>query len=58
MVFNIVFVLIIYNVIKNDVAMLTGGLALAAAGGSIVNAVLNGVLLIKKFPGIIKKSDA
>lgn len=58
MVFNIVFVLIIYNVIKNDVTMLTGGLALAAAGGSIVNAVLNGVLLIKKSPGIIKKTDA
>ena len=57
MVFNVVLVLSIHGLIRNDILKLTGGLALAAAGGSIVNAVLNGALLFKKMPGLIKKQD-
>lgn len=57
MVFNLVLVLTIYDIIKGDVTRLTGGLALAAAGGSVVNAVLNGGVLVKRFPEIIKKQD-
>lgn len=57
MIFNIVLVLSIHGLIKNDITKLTGGLALAAAGGSIVNAILNGAVLTRKCPGIIKKSD-
>ena len=57
MVFNIVLVLSIHGLIRNDITKLTGGLALAAAGGSVVNAVLNGAMLIRKSPGIFKKSD-
>lgn len=57
MAFNIVLVLSIYDIIKGDVTKLTGGLALAAAGGSIVNALLNAGILIKNFPDIIKKND-
>ena len=57
MVFNIVLVLSIHGLIRNDITKLTGGLALAAAGGSVVNAVLNGAMLIRKSPGIFKESD-
>ncbi len=56
--FNILFVLVIYDFIKLDVVKLTGGLALAAALGSVVNAVLNGGVLIKQNPAIMGKSDA
>ncbi len=57
MAFNVVLVISIYDIIKGDVTKLTGGLALAAAGGSAVNAILNGGVLIKKFPEIIKRND-
>lgn len=58
MIFNIVLVSIIFRFIKDDVIMLTGGLALAAAGGSLVNAGLNTLMLFKKFPDMAKKQDA
>lgn len=58
MVFNILLVLGIYSFIKDDAVYLTGGLALAAAGGSIVNALLNGIMLRKRFPSIMNRSDA
>lgn len=57
MVFNIVLVVSIHGLIRNDITKLTGGLALAAAGGSIVNAILNGAVLFRKFPDLMKKSD-
>ena len=57
MVFNIVLVVSIHGLIRNDITKLTGGLALAAAGGSIVNAFLNGAVLFRKFPALMKKSD-
>ena len=57
MVFNVVFVVSINGFIREDITRLTGGLALAAAFGSMVNALLNGGMLIKKFPTLIKKSD-
>ncbi len=55
MIFNVILVLSINGLIKNDIIKLTGGLALAAAGGSIVNAVLNGAMLFKKTPDIMTK---
>ncbi len=58
MLFNIILVSSAYGLIKNDAVKLTGGLALAAAGGSVVNALLNGVALFKQMPGLFKKSDA
>lgn len=57
MIFNVVLVSAIYQLIKNDVFNLTGGLALAAAGGSFVNAVLNGFMLLQKSPGMVKRGD-
>ncbi len=57
MVFNVILVLSINGLIKNDIVKLTGGLALAAAGGSIINAVLNGAMLFRKNPHIMSKSD-
>ncbi len=57
MIFNIVLVSSIHSFIKDDAVSLTGGLAAAAAGGSIVNALLNAVMLFRKYPGILKKSD-
>ncbi|MBR0365699.1 MAG: polysaccharide biosynthesis C-terminal domain-containing protein, partial [Clostridia bacterium] len=57
MVFNVLLVSAIYGLIKNDAMKLTGGLALAAAGGSFVNAAANGIMLMKKCPGIIKRED-
>ncbi len=57
MVFNVILVVSINGLIKNDITKLTGGLALAAAGGSIINALLNGAMLFKKYPHIILKSD-
>lgn len=57
MVFNIAVVSVMYRFIKDDPARLTGGLALAAAGGSAVNAVLNAVMLFKRCPNMVKKSD-
>ncbi len=57
MVFNIVLVLSIYPFIKNDIIKLTGGLALAAAGGSIVNALLNGAMLFKQSTGLMCRDD-
>lgn len=58
MVFNILLVLSVYGFIRDDAVKLTGGLALAAAGGSIVNALLNGIMLKKRFPTLMNKSDA
>lgn len=57
MVFDIVLVSAMYELIKNDPVKLTGGLATAAACGSIVNAVLNAFMLFKKLPGLIKCQD-
>ena len=57
MVFNVLLVSAIYGLIKNDAMKLTGGLALAAAGGSFVNAAANGIMLMKKCPGIVKRED-
>lgn len=48
---NIVLAFILYNV------MSTNGLAIATAGGSIVNAALNWFCMTRKYPNIIKKSD-
>ncbi len=58
MIFNVVFVSAVYVFIKNDVMKLTGGLALAAAFGSVVNAALNALLLRRKRPELVKKADA
>ena len=58
MVFNIVLVLSIYELIRNDIVKLTGGLAIAAAGGSFINALLNGIMLFKKSPDIMSRKDA
>ena len=57
MVFNVVIVTSIYAFIKGDAMSLTGGLALAAAGGSAVNAILNSALLLRKKRGMVKKQD-
>lgn len=57
MAFNIILVYSIYGLIKNDAVKLTGGLALAAAGGSVINALLNGAVLFKKMPQLFKKED-
>lgn len=51
MVINILLAFILYN------TMSTNGLALAAAGGSISNAVLNWHCMTKKYPDMIKKKD-
>lgn len=51
MVVNIVLAFILYNF------MSTNGLAIATAGGSIVNAALNWFCMTRKYPGIIKKED-
>ena len=51
MEFNIVIAYVLFNFINIK------GLALAAAGGSICNAVLNAVCLAKKYPDMMKKSD-
>lgn len=51
MVFNIVAAYVLFNFI--DIK----GLALAAAGGSICNAILNAVCLIRKYPDMMKKND-
>lgn len=57
MAFNIVLVLSMYEFIKDDIVKLTSGLALAAASGSIVNAVLNWIMLARKMPSLVNKSD-
>lgn len=57
MIFNIVLVSSVYSIIKDDAMMLTGGLAAAAACGSIVNALLNALMLFRKYPGILNKKD-
>lgn len=51
MIVNILLAYILYNL------MSTNGLALAAAGGSVVNAVLNWYCMHKKYSDMIKKSD-
>lgn len=51
MVVNIVLAFILYNF------MSTNGLALAAAGGSIVNAALNWFCMSKKYTDLIRKPD-
>ena len=57
MVFNVIFVLALNGFIRNDITSLTGGLAAAAAVGSVVNTVLNGALLLRRNPDIITKSE-
>lgn len=57
MVFDVVLVMSIYGLIKDDIIKLTGGLALAAAGGSMVNALLNAFMLFKRNPGMVKRND-
>ena len=57
LIFNIVLVSSMYELIKDDVYKLTGALALAAACGSIVNAVLNAIMLFNKRKGMLKKED-
>ena len=57
MIFNIVLVSSMYELIKDNVYTLTGALALAAACGSIVNAVLNAIMLFNKRKGMFKKED-
>lgn len=51
MVFNIVAAYILFNFLH------VNGLALAAAAGSICNAVLNGMVMAKKCPGALNKKD-
>lgn len=51
MVFNIIAAYVLFGLLK------TYGLALAAAGGSIFNALLNGICMVKRRPGIISRSD-
>lgn len=51
MIINIGLAYILYK------TMSTNGLALAAAFGSIVNAVLNWICITKKYPGLIKLPD-
>lgn len=51
MVFNIALAFVLYKL------MSTNGLALAAAFGSIINAVLNWYCMAKKYPDMIKKND-
>lgn len=51
MVFNIVIAYILFNFLHIN------GLALAAAGGSICNAVLNGVCIARRCPDMAHKSD-
>ena len=58
MIFNIVLVSSMYGLIKDNIYTLTGALALAAACGSIVNALLNAIMLFRKRRGILKKEDA
>lgn len=55
MLFNIILVMTIYPFIKGDIVRLTGGLAIAAAGGSIVNALLNGAMLFRLSEGFINR---
>lgn len=58
MIFDVILVLAFYQFIKDDPMKLTGGLAAAAACGSIVNALLNGFMLFKKIPGLLGPRDA
>ena len=51
MVFNVILAYLLFGIFK------TYGLALAAAGGSIFNAVLNGICMIRRRPGMIKRAD-
>ena len=51
MVFNIALAFVLYRV------MSTNGLALAAAFGSIINAVLNWYCMAKKYPDMVGKND-
>lgn len=51
MVFNIIMAYVLFGLLKIN------GLALAAAGGSIFNAILNAICISKRRPGIIKKPD-
>ena len=55
MLFNIILVMTLYPFIKGDIVRLTGGLAIAAAGGSIVNALLNGAMLFRLSEGFINR---
>lgn len=55
MAFNIILVMSIYPFIKDDIVRLTGGLALAATGGSVVNALLNAAMLFKHSERLIDR---
>lgn len=57
MIFDIILVVALFDIIKGDIVSMTAGLALAAAGGSMVNALLNAFMLFRKCPGMVKKSD-
>ena len=57
MIFNIVLVSVIFRFINGDATTLTGGLALAAAAGSLVNATLNTLALFRRMPDMAKKRD-
>ena len=52
MVLNIILAYVLFRWLK------TPGLALAAAFGSMINAVFNWVCLAKRFPGIVSRRDA
>lgn len=51
MVVNISLAFVLYKAIS------TNGLALATAAGSITNAALNLICMVKRYPGLIKKND-
>lgn len=57
MIFDIVLVASMYQLINGNIESLTGGLALAAASGSVINAVLNIFMLFKQNPKMVNKSD-
>lgn len=52
MVFDVIMAYVLFALFK------TYGLALAAAGGSIFNALLNGICMVRRQPGMIKRSDS
>ncbi len=51
MVFNVVMAYLLFGIFK------TYGLALAAAGGSIFNALMNGFCMVRRQPGMIGRAD-
>jgi peptidoglycan biosynthesis protein MviN/MurJ (putative lipid II flippase) len=51
MIANIILAYVLYNLIS------TPGLAIAAVCGSLVNAVLNYICMVRKYPGMFKRAD-